>query len=235
MARDLLLRGMLAGLLAGFLAFAAASLFGEPDLERAIGFEAAMEHAAGHGAEDGPVSRATQRGVGLLTACVAIGVALGGLLAVAFAFAWQRVGRISAPALAAWLAAIGFVAVALVPQLKYPANPPAVGSDATIGLRTALYFEMVLIAVGALLLAVLLARAVAARREPWVAVLCGTAAFAALVVLLQFALPGVDEVPDGFPADVLWRFRFASLGIQFVLWAGIGAIFGVLARRSLRA
>src|SRR5262245_1262421 len=123
MARDLLLRGMLAGVLAGLLAFAVASIAGEPPLELAIGFEAAHEHVHGAAAEPEVVSRAVQRGAGLLTACVAVGVALGGLLALAFAAAWGRVGRVGAGALAWALTMMGFVAVVLVPQLKYPANP----------------------------------------------------------------------------------------------------------------
>ena len=40
-----------------------------------------------------------------------------------------------------------FVTVALVPALKYPANPPAVGSGDTIGDRTALYFGFVVVSV----------------------------------------------------------------------------------------
>src|SRR6188472_3628251 len=104
MARDLLLRGMLAGLLAGLLAFGFASVFGGPQLELAIGFEA-TQHASHHTDEPELVSRAMQRGLGLLTACLAIGVALGGILAIAFGFAWRRVGRIGAAQLAVLLAA----------------------------------------------------------------------------------------------------------------------------------
>ena len=39
-------------------------------------------------------------------------------------------------------------------------------------------------------------------------------------------------MPADFPADVLWRFRMASLGLQVVLWSTIGVVFGVLAERS---
>ena len=39
-------------------------------------------------------------------------------------------------------------------------------------------------------------------------------------------------MPADFPADVLWRFRLASLGLQVVLWSTIGLVFGVLAERS---
>ena len=43
------------------------------------------------------------------------------------------------------VAAVGFVAVALVPFLKYPATPPAVGSAETIGDRTGYYFAFQLV------------------------------------------------------------------------------------------
>jgi len=231
MARDLLLRGMLAGVIAGMLAFGVATLLGETQLELAIAFE----HAASHGMEPELVSRETQRGPGLLVACLAIGVALGGILAIAFAFAWQRVGRINAGVLALLLAGIGFIVMVLVPQLKYPANPPAVGSEETVGLRTALYFEMILIGLGALVLAVLVGRMLVARLGVQKAWLIATLAFVLIVGGLQFALPAISEVPEGFPTDVLWRFRLASLCTQFALWAALGTIFGVLAGRSLRA
>ena len=45
------------------------------------------------------------------------------------------------------LAASGFVAVYLVPYLKYPANPPAVGNPDTIGTRTGLYFVMIVLSI----------------------------------------------------------------------------------------
>ncbi len=233
MARDLLLRGLLAGVVAGLLAFGVASLFGEPQLELAIGFETAMTHAAGHAMEPDLVSRGMQRGFGLLIACVAVGVALGGILALAFAFAWQRVGRIKATALAALLTGAGFTVMVLVPQLKYPANPPAIGTEETIGLRTALYFEMILIAVGAMVLAVLLGRRLMARLGGRSALLLGTLVFVGIVGGFQVVLPNIDEMPDGFPLDVLWRFRLASLATQFVLWAVLGVLFGTLAGRSL--
>lgn len=234
MARDLLLRGMLAGALAGLLAFGVAWLLGEPQLELALVFEATLQHA-GHAMAPEQVSRAVQRGLGLLVACVAVGVALGGMLAVAFGFAYQRVGRINAAALAVLLAGAGFVVVVLVPQLKYPANPPAVGSEATVGLRTVLYFEMILIGLGALLLAGILGHLLLMRMSRLAAFLIATASFIVLVAALQFALPTLNEIPDGFPLDVLWRFRLASLATQFALWAGLGTIFAALARRSLSA
>jgi hypothetical protein len=232
MARALLLRGMLAGALAGLFAVGFATLFGEPPLELAIGFEA-LTHHADHAAEPEIVSRAIQRSIGLVVAGVACGAALGGILALVFAVAYQRIGGFTPRVLAALLAGGGFITTALAPQLKYPANPPSIGSAETIGLRTVLYFEMILIALAALVLAVLLARWLLRRAGAWNASLTAALAFIGIVAAVQAVLPTVNEVPDGFPADVLWHFRVASLGMQLVLWAALGIIFGGFAERCL--
>ena len=55
-----------------------------------------MDHAAGHAPEAELVGRAMQRSAGLLVAGVACGAALGGIVALVFAFAYQRVGRVGA-------------------------------------------------------------------------------------------------------------------------------------------
>jgi hypothetical protein len=44
---------------------------------------------------------------------------------------------------------------------------------------------------------------------------------------------GVSVTPKGFPATDPWEFRLASLGVQTVLWAGFGLLFGHLAERVL--
>jgi Probable cobalt transporter subunit (CbtA) len=59
----------------------------------------------------------------LLTGVVVYGTALGGLFALTFAFAYQRIGRLGARGTAALLAAAGFVSLFLVPQFKYPSTP----------------------------------------------------------------------------------------------------------------
>src|SRR6266508_3266618 len=144
MVRTLLVRGMLVGLVAGVLAFGFASLFGESPIDQAIAFEGAHVHGA-----DGPelVSRAVQSTFGLLVAVGLYGAALGGVFALAFAFVYGRLGQLAARATSVLVAAVGFVAVYLVPFVKYPANPPAVGHPDTIGRRSTLYLLMVLISV----------------------------------------------------------------------------------------
>jgi Probable cobalt transporter subunit (CbtA) len=234
MARTVLLRGMLVGLAAGLLAFGFAWLVGEPQVRSAIAVEAQALAAAGRQPAPALVGRGVQSTAGLATAVGVYGVALGGLFGLAFALAYGRIGRFGPRATAALLALGGFVAVELVPFLKYPATPPgATGAD-TIGHRTGLYFAMLLLSLVAALTAVSLGRRVAPRLGNWNATLLATGAYVALVAVTQLALPAVDEVPPGFPATLLWRFRLASLGTQAVLWATFGLLFGALTERGLR-
>ena len=102
MVGKLLLRGMLVGLVGGFLTFAFAHTFGEPNVDKAIAFEEQMDAAKGEAPEPELVSRPMQSTYGLLTGCLVYGSALGGILALAFAYAYGRVGSIGARETAAW-------------------------------------------------------------------------------------------------------------------------------------
>ena len=233
MVRTLLIWGMVVGIVAGLLAFGFAKVFGEPQVDRAIAFEDQMNQAKGEAPEPELVSRPVQSGVGLLTGVVVYGTAFGGLFALAFAFAYQRIGRLSARGTAALLAGVGFIALVLVPELKYPASPPSVGQPETIGYRSELFFLMILISVAALVFVIMIAPSLAARFGIWNAGLLAAAIFIFIIVVAQLLLPDVNEVPDQFPAVVLWRFRVVSIGIQAILWATFGLLFGVVAERVL--
>jgi hypothetical protein len=230
----LLLRGLLAGLIAGLLAAAFASVAGEPSIERAIAFERAADAAAGQSPAPEIVSRSVQRGAGLLTAYLVHGAAVGGLFSLVFALAYGRGNGFDPKALSALLAFAGFVAMVLAPELKYPANPPAIGAPETIGARTALYFAMLAISLLAMILAATLALAFSARLGSWNGALVAAAVFVAVAGLAALALPPVDEVPVNFPASVLWNFRLASIGARAVLWTALGLTFGGMTQIWLR-
>jgi predicted cobalt transporter CbtA len=235
MIRTLLLRGMLAGLLAGLVAFAFARVVGEPQVDRAVAFESSMASAKGEASEPELVSRRVQRGLGLLTGAVVYASALGGIFGLVFAFSQGRF-RISSPrALALWIAGLGFVAIVLVPSLKYPANPPAVGSAQTIGTRTAAYFLSIAFSVAAMALSLQLGRRWCRRFGSWNGSLLAVLLFLALATLLCRLLPGIDEVPPSFPATLLWRFRIAAWGTQLLLWTTLGLSFGWLTERQVRS
>jgi hypothetical protein len=207
------------------LAAAFASVAGEPSIERAIAFESAADAAAGQTPATEIVSRSVQRGAGLFTASLVYGAALGGLFSLAFALAYGRVGEFDPRTLSALLAAAGFVALVLVPELN-PANPPAIGEAATIGARTALYFALLAISFLAMILAAMLALPLAARLGAWNGTLIAAAVFVVMAGIASLAMPPVDKVPAGFPANVLWNFRLASIGARAVLWGSLGLGFG---------
>jgi predicted cobalt transporter CbtA len=192
-----------------------------------------MVMSKGEAAEPELVSRAVQSSIGLLTGVEVYSTAFGGLFALVFAFAYGRVGNLGPRATSALLAGAGFVAIVLVPALKYPANPPAIGEPETIGYRTALFFAMLVISIAALSMAVILARRLMASYGAWNAVLMGGAAFVIIIAICQLVMPDTNEVPEGFSATVLWRFRMASFGTQIVMWTTIGLLFGALTERSL--
>jgi predicted cobalt transporter CbtA len=231
--RSLLVRGMLVGVAAGAVAYLFATLFGESSVDQAIAFESAHAAAEHGGDEPELVSRAVQSTIGLATAAGVYGVAFGGLFALAFAFAYGRLGRIGARTTAALLALGGFVTVGVVPFLVYPPNPPATGNADTIGKRTALYFLLVVIAVGTALVALYAGRRLAPRLGRWNATLVAAGGFLVFLALVATVLPDITEVPEGFPATTLWQFRLASLGTQLATWTTIGLLFGGLTQRSL--
>ena len=244
MMGNLLLRGMLAGAFAGLLVLVFATIFGEPQVNLAIALEeqaaAGHEHAAeavelaghSHGEEE-LVSRGVQSTVGLGTAVIVYGAALGGLFALAFAAVYGRIGSLGPQATAGLLAALGFVAVLIVPAIKYPANPPAVGNPDTVALRTGLYLLMLVCSLAALAIAARLRRSFAASHGAWNGTVLAGGVYLVLVVLAMLVLPGISEVPDGFPAVLLWDFRLVSFGMQLLLWAALGLGFGFLAERHL--
>lgn len=247
MAGNLLLRGMLIGIVAGLLCFSFLKIVGEPQVDRAIAFETQLDKAKAHAAaqalrakglpapkeepEPELVSRRVQAGIGLFTGVVVYNIAFGGLFALAFALAYGLMGDFDPRTAAVLLAALGLVAVYLVPNLKYPANPPSVGDPATIGMRTALYFSMIAISLAAIIAAGMLRLRLLARHSPWNAFLIAAGTYLIVVIVVGLSLPPINEVPAEFPAVVLWRFRIASLGAQVIMWMTLGLLFGPVAER----
>jgi predicted cobalt transporter CbtA len=234
MIGNLLLRGMLVGVLAGFLSFGFDKIVGEPLMDGAIAFEEhlAKAHSGSHEHKHEIVSRSTQASIGLGIAIVVYGAAIGGLFSLVFAFAHGRLGNIAAQTSAAILALAGFIAIVLVPGLKYPANPPAVGTHETVESRTLLFFLMLSASIATMSFAVKLARTLMARHGIWNATAFGVGSYVVLITALFVALPGVNEVPEHFPAALLWDFRMASFGIHAVLWTVLGLGFGYWTRHN---
>jgi hypothetical protein len=220
-------RGALAGALAGLLATAVAFIVGEPSVNEAI----EREHAAGGAGHAADVfTRATQQ-AGLGVASVLAGAAVGLIFGLVYAVRHRDDPANDPWGRALWLAAAGFAGLSLIPFLRYPPRPPAVGDPATIDLRTQAYFGAVLIGAAAVTAAWQLHRRLLERgATPPLRQL------AALAVVLAglaatFLLPGNPD-PNDAPAELIWSFRIGSLAAIATVWFGLGAIFGLLSQRA---
>jgi len=222
------------GLAAGAVAAAFTLVVVEPAIRQALTVEenrAAMEHTH----ETELVSRGVQQ-VGGAVAVIVAALLLSTLYAVALTRVrkWTKLSELSSALL---VAGAGFAIFSLVPALKYPANPPAVGNPDTITERTLLYACS--IAVAALTVASVVTVVRTGRRRAWTPVrLCwNIVGVVALGIVVLFV--GLPASPDAIPADVaanlVWQFRLKSLGTLFLLWTTLGLVTGTALARKVDA
>jgi hypothetical protein len=269
MERRLIFRGVGCGAIAGLLAFAFARIFAEPVIGKAIAYEngrdaaiAALDKAAGIAIPDaGPdiFSRTIQSNIGIGTGMIAFGAAIGGMYAVAYVLAYGRIGMVRARTTALLVALGGFLLCYLVPYIKYPANPPAIGHPATIRDRSELYLAMVGTSLVFGVICVVLGRRLRQRYTVWTSTLLAAGVFIVAIGIVMLILPSLGQlavnrhefgnhstetpqplrdahgtlVYPGFPADELFKFRFYSVAAQLILWGALGLCFAPLAERVL--
>lgn len=220
--RNVLLRGVTAGAAAGLLTSLFHLLLTEPVLERAVALE---------GAGAGPVSREAQKYLGGPAGQVLFGISIG----VLFALLW----RILPPGGTPWRRAVGlafasWLVVALLPQLRYPANPPGVGDPDTIGTRTSSY--LLAYVLGIVVVGGGWATLRRLRQRGWsepARQLSVTTAALAVVTVGYALLPDSGDAVTA-PASLVWDFRLRALGGLTLLFAALGAVFGSLSLRAER-
>ena len=223
MFRRLLKHGVVAGMAGGVALAVVLGLAGEAPIGRAVALEG--------GRGDAPFGRGAQQ-LGGMVAAVLYGAAVGAVFAVVYAAVRHRLPVADDWRAAVVLAATGFVAVFLLPFLKYPANPPGVGAPDTVGRRTALY----LVAIGWSVVATWGGwrawRALTDRGTSLHQAAPVTAAvWVALAAVGLAALPGHPD-PVTVPATLLWDFRVSTVGGAAAFWSVMGMVFGWLRVRG---
>jgi predicted cobalt transporter CbtA len=212
---------LLAGLVAALLVAGLHFVVTEPVIEQAIALEEMHSQASGMPEEEPIVSRDVQRGglfLGFLIYGLTFAVLLGGVFYLVQRWLptntlWSR-GMV--------LCALAYWSLALLPFLKYPANPPAVGDPETISYRQSLYMGMLLLNVLGVVLAVWLG-----QRRGWTVGLIALAVYSGVVYLV---LPGNPDAVT-IPEELLMAFRGRSLLGLTLFWGLVAAIFGHMLNR----
>jgi predicted cobalt transporter CbtA len=220
-----LLSGAIAGTILGVINKALV----EPYIDRAISME--TQNAIKEGEVVNPVElqnyRLWQKG-GEIMAGTILGISLAALFGIVYLYGRSSILPRSNSNVrkALILAAIMWFALFLIPALKYPANPPAVGDPETIYYRESLYIAILAISgFSALGLALAYRRihVLGANKSKVVATML---IYAAIMVVAFIVLPtNPDEIAT--PMDLVQEFRFASAFTMSIFWGLLGIIFGL--------
>ena len=217
-----LISGALAGLVHGTVNFAIV----EPYLDQAIGLENESLFASGE-AEDTlefwaeyESYRIWQKS-GQVLAGVILGLAMGSLFGIVFALSKNSLPGKNDISKAVILSGIMWLALYLIPFLKYPANPPTVGDAETVVLRMMLYVTFIIISGVAVVGFYKLSKKLNSNKKYLALV-----GYAGFMMLLFVVMPdNPDEITA--PMNLVNEFRFVSvLGVSS-FWVCVGIILGL--------
>lgn len=216
---------LIAGAIAGVLLAVLNQGIVEPYIEQAIYIENQNVIAQGEviNAQEFNDYRLWQKS-GEIAAGTTLGVSLGALFGVVFAYARNSIPGSNNKKKALILAGIMLLVIYVVPALKYPANPPAVGDPETIYYRESLYIAILTISGFSALGLAFLYRKLGDKKAKQI-----------LVPLLYIAIigtafmvlpPNPDE--NTAPVNLVMGFRTASALTMSLFWGLLGLILGTL-------
>jgi predicted cobalt transporter CbtA len=227
---------LLAGAIAGTILGAINQVVVEPYIDHAIELELLQQNTT---AQSGQVItnpaefaayRFWQKG-GEIIAGTILGLSIGSLYGIVFAYTRGSIsGTNNNKKKALIVAGIMWLVLFLMPALKYPPNPPAVGNPETIYYRQSLYVAFLAISgFSALGLAFLYRKMMVAssNNTKKKAIIIPSAVYAAIMAGAYLAMPANPD-PINAPIDLVIGFRITSAITISMFWAVLGVIFGAL-------
>ena len=223
-----LLAGAIAGTILGILNQGIV----EPYIEQAIALENEKAAASEEGEIINPVEfnnyRYWQRG-GEIAAGTILGTSIAALLGIVFAYSRKSIPGSSNKKKALILAGIMWFVLFLVPALKYPANPPAVGDPETIYYRQTLYLAYLAIsgfsALGVALMYRSMTEAIQSQKDVRMLIVLPVVIYAVIMITAYLAMPPNPDAINA-PMDLVTGFRIASGSTMSVFWGLVGIILG---------
>jgi predicted cobalt transporter CbtA len=214
---------LLAGAIAGTILGVMNQVAVEPYIERAIELEMQSTIQSGQviDSDEFTAYRFWQKG-GEIVAGTILGMSIGSLFGIVFAYTRSSIPGSNYKNKALIVAGIMWFVLFLMPALKYPANPPAVGDPETIYYRQTLYVAFLAISgFSALGLAFLYRRMGSLNIKKTII----PAAYAVIIAGAYLAMPSSPD-PINAPMDLVIGFRAASAITLSIFWGLLGVIFG---------
>lgn len=214
---------LLAGAIAGTILGAINQVAVEPYIDYAVELE--MQNTNQSSQIINPAEftayRLWQRGGEMLAGTI-LGLSIGSLFGIVFAYTHNSVPGSNNKKKALIVAGIMWFVLFLIPALKYPANPPAVGDPETIYYRQSLYVAFLVISGFSALGLAFLYRKMGALNIKKAII---PAAYAAIISGAYLAMPANPD-PINAPMDLLMGFRITSAITISMFWGLLGVIFG---------
>ena len=216
---------LLSGVIAGVILAGVNYFVAEPFIDQAIGIEVDNSIASGEVVDFDELSsyRVWQK-EGTFAAGAFLGLTYGAILGIVYVISRKYLPSSDDRKKALILAAIMCLSLYIVPFIKYPANPPAVGDPKTIGLRDSLYtsYQLAsgLIALGVSILMYKLQR-ISYIKYVIPIIYLGLVAF---IYAIFPANP--DEITA--PMDLVNAFRAVTFGTMVMFYLVLGTIFGIM-------
>jgi len=219
-----LFSGVIAGIVLGLINQAVV----EPFIDRAISIETQQHIARGESIDTAQQSqyRIWQKG-GEVVAAAMYGISLSALFGIVFVYSRRSLPGFTNKKKALFLAAVMFFVIFLIPALKYPANPPAVGNPSTIYYREMLYVGFIAVSgFSALALAFSYRRLqIYFPEKPiWLIV---PLIYTVIIISAYIVFPPNPDKAT-IPTDLIISFRVASISTIGIFWGVLGIIVGVL-------
>ncbi|WP_458719663.1 CbtA family protein [Candidatus Nitrosocosmicus sp. R] len=216
---------ILSGVIAGVILAGVNYFVAEPFIDQAIGIEVDNSIASGEVVDFDELStyRVWQK-EGTFAAGAFLGLTYGAILGIVYVISRKYLPSSDDRKKALILAAIMCLSLYIVPFIKYPTNPPAVGDPETIGLRDSLYtsYQLAsgLIALGASILIYKL------RKISYIKYVIPII-YLGLVAFIYAVFPAnPDEITA--PMDLVNAFRAVTFGTMVMFYLVLGAIFGIM-------
>lgn len=161
--------------------------------------------------------RLWQKG-GEIVAGTILGISISALFGLVFAYTRDSIPGSNNKKKGLMLAGTMFLILFLIPALKYPANPPAVGDPETIVYRQVLYIAMLAITG----FSALLCRNMGQKESKYVII---PLVYVAIIVLAFILLPpNPDEITISM--DLVMNFRLVSVIKMGMFWGILGLLLG---------